>query len=198
MQHRILIQYVGFSGGECTRQNAAICVGSTRHDPDGEHVSADILYLYKGTYSFLSPLIIKQLTFLSLVYFLLRMDSVLFYKLPSNLTSRAKGHFQPISRMAVSSSSSATQRTISQQIYTHPPQHGAQRAELLREGPWTHIDDVFVESIDLTSESADGSFSPKMDGVDGMVGAEGAAGTSHLSSCKSWHMGRRNGCYFVG
>lgn len=59
-------------------------------------MSVGILYLYKGTCLFLLSLIIKQLTFLSLVYFLLRMDLVLFYKPPSNLTSRAKGHFQPL------------------------------------------------------------------------------------------------------
>jgi hypothetical protein len=108
------------------------------------------------------------------------MNSVLFYKPPSTLTSRAKGYFETTDRMAVSSSL-ATQRTISQQIYTHSPQHSTHRAELSRKGTWTHIDDVFVKSIDLTSESADGSFSPKIDGV----GVEGAAGTSRLSLGKS-------------
>lgn len=65
------------------------------------------------------------------------------------------------------------------------------RAELPEEGIWTHIDSFFAESMDLTSESADGGlFSPKINGVDSMGGAEsvdgadgvdGAAGTSYPS-----------------
>ena len=64
---------------------------------------------------------------------------------------------------------------------------GIYGSKLSKEDIWTYIDNIFVKSINLTLESVDGkSFSPKVDGVDGMIGIKNTASISYLNSGKFW------------